>query len=88
MAQAVATQTKHPWRATVRTVLALGLPLCAGAPLIYQAATQHDPAAATGLAATVLGVAGGISRVMNLPLVANFLTKIGLGPEPRGTASE
>jgi len=81
-----ATQTRYPWRATARTVLALILPLIAGAPLIYQAATQHDPLAATGWAGIVLGVAGGITRVMALPLVNDFLTKIGLGAEPKTPA--
>ncbi|SEB28867.1 hypothetical protein [Arthrobacter woluwensis] len=81
-----ATQTRYPWRAVARTALAVGLPLIAGAPLIYQAATLHDPAAATGLAAAVLGVAGAITRVMALPLVNDFLTKIGLGAEPKNPA--
>ena len=84
----MATQTKHPWRATVRTALAVGLPLFAGAPLIYQAATLHDPAAATGVAGAVLAVAGGITRVMALPVVNTFLTRLGLGAEPKQATPE
>lgn len=83
MAEHEATQTKHPWRATVRTTLQIGLPLVAGAPLLYQAATAHDPAGATGVAGLILGVAAGITRVMALPLVNDFLTKIGIGAEPK-----
>ena len=77
------TQTRHPWRTTVRTVLQLGLPLLAFAPEIYQAATAHDPTLATGLAAGTLAVAAGVTRVMALPVVDEFLTKIGLGAEPK-----
>jgi hypothetical protein len=83
MADHAATQTKHPWRATVRTGLAITLPLVAGAPLLYAAATAHDPAAATGVAGSILAVSAGITRVMNLPLVNTFLTRIGLGAEPK-----
>lgn len=83
MALHAATQTVHPWRATVRTALALVLPLLAGAPLIYTAATGHDPAAAVGVAGAVLAVAAGITRVMALPVVNDLLTRVGLGAEPR-----
>ncbi|WP_018133875.1 hypothetical protein [Acaricomes phytoseiuli] len=76
------SQTRYPGRATIRTALALLLPLVAGAPLIYQAATGHDPAAAAGVAGLILGVAAGITRVMALPVVNEFLSKIGLGAEP------
>ncbi|WP_426303030.1 hypothetical protein [Arthrobacter sp. R-11] len=77
------SQTKHPWRATVRTGLAVALPLLAGAPLIYQAATGHDPAAATGIAGAVLAASAGITRVMALPVVNAFLTRLRLGAEPK-----
>jgi hypothetical protein len=45
-------------------------------PLVYQAATQEDPAVATGWAATGLAIAGGITRVMALPQVNAFLEKV------------
>ncbi|WP_018135453.1 hypothetical protein [Acaricomes phytoseiuli] len=76
------SQTRYPGRATIRTALALLLPLIAGAPLIYQAATGHDPAAAGGIAAGILALAAGITRVMALPVVNDFLSRIGLGAEP------
>lgn len=68
-----ATQTQHPWRTTLRTITQALLALAVAAPLIYQAATGHDPAAATGAAAMGLAVAGAISRVMALPAVEAFL---------------
>jgi hypothetical protein len=38
-----ATQVKHPWRATVRTVFQGAVSACAAAPLIYEpAATQRS----------------------------------------------
>ncbi|AJT42428.1 hypothetical protein [Psychromicrobium lacuslunae] len=77
------TQTRFPWRTAFRTGLALILPLIAGAPLIYQAATNHDPAAASGVAGAVLLVTGGITRVMAIPVVNEFLTKIGIGATPK-----
>lgn len=81
-----ATQTRYPWRATIRSVLQFGLPLAGIAPEIYQAATLHDPATATGWTVTALAIAGGITRVMNLPGVNAALTKIGLGAEPKNPA--
>lgn len=69
----------RPWIKTARTVLAAAIMLAGIAPAIYQAATNHDPAAATGLAALGLAVAGGITRVMALPQVNAILAKVGLG---------
>lgn len=70
---APATQIAHPWRSTARTVLQAAVALAVLAPTIWTAATQDDPATATGLAAGVLAVAGGFARVMALPGVENFL---------------
>ena len=71
----MASQTAHPWRTTARTILQLIIAVASGAPLIWQAATQQDPAAATGGAAVVLLVAGAITRVMALPFVNEFLRR-------------
>lgn len=67
------TQVRHPWRATARTVVQAALALSVAAPAIYAAATQHDPAAATGLAAGALAVTGAFARVMALPAVEEFI---------------
>lgn len=82
----VTTQGAHPWRATVRTLVQAGLGLAAAAPLIYAAATQADPATATGAAATVLTVTGAVTRVMALPAVETWLRAYlpWLAAEPRG----
>lgn len=80
---AAPSQVRHPWRSVLRSVIQIGLPLLAGAPLIYTAATGHDPGEATGAAVAVLAVAAGITRVMALPVVDQFLTRIGLGAEPK-----
>jgi hypothetical protein len=69
------TQRRFPWRATIRTAFQAGTALAAGAPLIYQAATNHDPAAATGAAGLALAVAAGITRVMALPTVDTFIRR-------------
>ncbi|HEY9409315.1 MAG TPA: hypothetical protein VIQ30_22720 [Pseudonocardia sp.] len=62
-------------RRTIRTTVQAVLMLAAGAPLIYEAATQHDAAAAAGGAGVALGVAAGVTRVMALPVVESFLQK-------------
>ena len=64
---AVTTQSQHPWRATIRTILAVVVALSAMAPSIYSAATQGSPEAATGAAALALGIAAAITRIMALP---------------------
>lgn len=72
---AVTTQSQHPWRATVRTILAVIVALAAMAPAIYTAATQGSPEAATGAAALALGIAAAITRIMALPGVESFLQR-------------
>jgi hypothetical protein len=71
----VITQSKHPWRAVARTLFAGVVGAAAMAPLVYQAATSHDPAIATGWSATALAIAGGVTRVMAIPAVNEFLQK-------------
>lgn len=71
----MSTQTRHPWRTTVRSIFQGGIALAAGAPVIYSAAFNHSPEQATGAAATTLAVAAAVTRVMALPAVDNFLKK-------------
>lgn len=84
------SQQRHPWRATARTAFQTVIALAAGAPMIYQAATNSDPAAAAGWAGVVLAVAAGLTRVMALPVVANLLRAVApfLLPEPPRTPSD
>lgn len=69
------TQVARPWRTTLRTTFQgiVATALLAGP--VYAAATNHDPAAATGWAATGLAVAAGVTRVMALPAVDAFLAR-------------
>lgn len=69
----VATQVRHPWRATVRTVLWGVVAFAAIAPMVYSAATGEDPGAAVGWVGVALAVLGGVQRVMLLPAVDEFL---------------
>ncbi len=57
-------------RRTIRTVVQTVLALAAGLPLIINAAGVPETTAGVGLA---LAVAGGITRVMALPVVENLL---------------
>jgi hypothetical protein len=86
-----ATQVKHPWRATVRTVFQGAVSACAAAPLIYDAATHGSAGQATGGAAVGLAVAAGITRVMALPTVegwlARFVPFLAAQPAPSQTAA-
>ncbi len=77
------TQQAHPWRATVRTVLAVLIPAAAAVPVIVEAITQQDTAAVGGLLGAVVAAAGAITRVMALPYIDRLLCKIGLGSAPK-----
>ena len=57
-------------RRTIRTVVQTVLGLVAGLPLIIDAAGIPQTAAGVGVA---LAVAGGLTRVMALPVVENLL---------------
>src|SRR5690349_13583184 len=69
------TQVKRPWRATARTVFQGVVGAAAMAGPVYGAATHHDPAAATGWAATGLAISAGVTRVMALPGVNEWLAR-------------
>lgn len=78
MTQFPPTQTRHPWRATVRTIVAGGIALATLAPTI--ALTAHvDTVPAV---VQVLAVAGAVTRIMAIPAVNDALTKLGLGATP------
>ncbi|MFP5367647.1 MAG: hypothetical protein ACLGIS_12535, partial [Actinomycetes bacterium] len=50
------TQTRYPWRATARTVLAFIVGGAAAAPVLYTAVTNQSPETATGAGLTALTV--------------------------------
>ncbi|WP_461634515.1 hypothetical protein [Glutamicibacter soli] len=93
--KAVTTQSQHPWRATIRTILAIVIALAAIAPVVYTAATMQSPELATGAAAAALTLAGAITRIMALPVVETFLQRFvpwlaagARGDEPSATEIE
>ena len=67
------TQSKHPWRAVVRTIFAAVVALAAMAGPIYEAITGGSPEAATGFTAIMLAITGAITRVLALPQVDQWL---------------
>jgi hypothetical protein len=79
MTVAAPSQVRHPWRATIRTGLALVLGV---------ASTVPDVVSTLHLDGTVIGgqavaVVLGATRVMALPKVNQLLTQLGLGAEPK-----
>lgn len=66
------TQTRHPWRATVRTVFAVVVALAAMLPLLVEASGVDETLAPV---AGALAIAGAITRVMALPAVNAFLAR-------------
>jgi hypothetical protein len=81
--EAQSTQVRHPWRATVRTIVAALIPVIVAAPEVYAAVTGGDPRLATGIAGGVIVAAGVITRVMVIPEVDALLRRIGMGSTPR-----
>lgn len=77
------TQTRYPWRATVRTGLAFVSGAAVSAPVLYTAVTNESPETATGAGLLALTVSAAITRVMAVPFVNEWLTRAGLGAEPK-----
>lgn len=75
------TQTRHPWRATVRTVFAVTVAALSLLP--YVVAEAHIDAV-PGVA-QLLGVAGAVTRVLAMPRVDEFLRQFlpWLAAQPR-----
>jgi hypothetical protein len=65
------TQTRHPWRATLRTVVAAGVGLATLAPTIAIAAHVDTVPAVV----QVLGVTGAITRVLAAPGVDRWVRR-------------
>ncbi|MBE0009612.1 MULTISPECIES: hypothetical protein [unclassified Arthrobacter] len=69
------TQTEHPWRATARTIFAAVVAGAALGPAIFEAVAMGNPEGGTGYAALALAICGGITRVMALPGVNDFIER-------------
>jgi hypothetical protein len=74
------TQTRYPWRATLRTAIAFVVGLAASWAVVIQAAGV-DP----GLewVSVSVAAAAGVTRIMAVPFVNEWLTKAGLGATPK-----
>jgi hypothetical protein len=73
------SQTRHPWRATVRTAIAVTLGVASLLPEILGAAHVDN----TVLGVQAIAVAAAVTRVIAVPGVNAFLTKLGVGAEPK-----
>lgn len=71
MAESPTTQEQHPLRSSIRTAFQVGVAL---ASLIPYVVTEADIPAA-GWVGQVVGVSMGITRVMALPRVNDFLRR-------------
>ena len=91
------TQVRYPWRAAVRTGLAvlvglsLVLPVAWG--IVNDELARHGWVVSAPVAATVatliaiVSVAAGIvTRIMAIPQVSDLLTRVGIGPTPNTDA--
>lgn len=67
------TIVSRPRRRTIRSAFQAFVAFAGIAPLIYTAATNDSPEAATGLVAVGIAVCAGVTRVMGLPAVEGFL---------------
>lgn len=77
------TQTVHPWRATLRTVVAGLLAAATLAPLIILAIGPVEGALYARISGAVIAVAGAITRIFAIPAVNDLLSRIGVGTSPR-----
>lgn len=66
-----ATQSRHPWRATFRTIIAGGLGALSILPTVAMAAGVEDHA----LVAQAVVVSGAVTRILALPSVDGFLRR-------------
>ena len=71
-AASAASQVRRPWRATLRTALAVVVALAAMMPALVDAAGIDETAPAV---AGVLAIAASITRIMALPAVEDALTR-------------
>lgn len=65
-----ATQVRHPWHATVRTILAMIVSLAPLTPALVDAIGLSRTA---GIGLTILTVGGAITRVLAVPGVEDWL---------------
>jgi hypothetical protein len=76
------TQTRHPWRATLRTLVAAGLGLLSILPEVLAGAGLDH----TAYGAQILVVSGAVTRVLAIPgvevWVRQFVPWLAAAPKP------
>lgn len=92
------TQVRRPWRATLRTIVQVGIPAIIGlglvVPQVVQAILEETSKrnivipdnlrlVLLGISAGVVAVAAILTRIMAIPQVEVLLRKIGLGAAPK-----
>ena len=91
------TQVRYPWRAAVRTALAVLVGLSVVLPIAWGSVNDElakagwvitEPVAAVVVAviAGVSAAAGIVTRIMAIPQVSDLLTRAGIGPTPNTDA--
>lgn len=83
-----ATQIRHPWRATARTVIQLIPIFAAIIPAIVDAFQDTAPEWLAGWGPAALAGSIILTRIMQEPQVNKLLSQIGLGAEPRNRTVE
>lgn len=75
------TQSRHPWRATVRTVVQVGLALASLIPVVAVAGGVDTTVGVV----QVVAVCAAVTRIMAMPVVNDFLRDFApwLAAEPR-----
>ena len=93
------TQVAHPWRASLRTAVAVLLGLALVLPIVWAIIGEElgkvgwvipEPVASAVVAiiAAVTAAAAIVTRVMAIPAVSDWLTKLNLGPTPAGVETQ
>lgn len=93
------TQVAHPWRASLRTAVAVLLGLALVLPIVWAIIGEELEKVGWAIpepVATVVGViiaavtaaAAIVTRVMAIPAVSDWLTKLNLGPAPAGVETQ
>jgi len=93
--KAAATQVEHPWRTALRTAVQVGIPALLGLgvvvpeviSIVLEEFGESMPAAVRiwllGAGALITSAAAVLTRIMAIPAVDAFLTRWGVGANPR-----
>ena len=93
------TQVAHPWRAALRTAVAVLLSLALVLPIVWAIIGEELEKVGWAIpepVGTVVGViiaaitaaAAIVTRVMAIPAVSDWLTRLNLGPTPAGVETQ